>query len=164
MRKLLETRPDLAGLVARLGLGIFILPHGLQKAFGWFGGHGIEGTVAFMGAQLHIPAALAFLAIAAEFLGGLGLLLGFLTRIAAFGVTVTLFVAAIMVHGKIGFFSGQAGTGWEMHLLGVVLGLVLMIRGGGLASVDDWLSRRGGREEAPIQDPAGPAASSRIDP
>lgn len=149
MRKLIWTHPEVAAAIARIGLGVFILPHGLQKAFGLFGGHGIQGTVDGMGQGLGIPAFLVYLVIAAEFLGGLGLIVGFLTRIAAFGVTVTLIVAALLAHLQIGFFSGQSGAGWELHLLGAVLGLIVMLRGGGLGSVDLALTPAYAREESP---------------
>jgi putative oxidoreductase len=139
LKKLIYTWPDSAAMIARLGLGFFILPHGLQKVFGLFGGPGLDATVGGMG-HMGIPAAFAYLAIAAEFLGGLGLIFGFLSRIAAFGVAVVLGVAVAMVHWKIGYFSGPAGTGWEMHWLGLVLAVIVMVRGGGLASVDLALS------------------------
>lgn len=140
MKKLLATQPDLAATMARLGLGLFMLPHGLQKAFGLFGGHGIEGTVGFMGSQLGIPPAMAYLAIAAEFLGGLGLVVGLLSRVAAFGNVVVLAVAALSVHSG-SFFVGTPGGGWALHFLGIVLGLIVLIRGGGTASIDLALSR-----------------------
>lgn len=140
MNKLIQTQPDLAAAIARFGLGLFILPHGLQKAFGLFGGYGVEGTVGFMSAQLGIPPTFAYLAIAAEFLGGLGLMAGLLSRVASFGVVVTMIVAAVMVHLPTGFFSGPAGAGWELHFLAVVLGIIVLVRGGGSASVDLALS------------------------
>lgn len=140
MKKLIHTQPDIAATLARLGLGLFMLPHGAQKALGAFGGHGIEGTVGFMSTQLGIPPAMAYLAIAAEFLGGLGLIIGLFSRVAAFGNVVVLAVAAISVHSA-SFFAGTPGGGWELHSLGIVLGLIVIIRGGGSASVDLALSR-----------------------
>ena len=68
----------------------------------------------FFTGTMHIPAPLAFLAIAAEFFGGLGL--GFLTRIAAFGIAVNMVVAIATVHGPFWFFmnwsGGQKGEGF----------------------------------------------------
>ena len=61
------TNTDSAATVARLALGLMILPHGLQKAFGLFGGYGFEGTMGFFTGTLGIPAAFAFLAIVADF-------------------------------------------------------------------------------------------------
>ena len=72
--------------ILRLVLGIVFFAHGAQKMLGWFGGFGFAGTMNFFTGMMHVPASLAFLAIAAEFFGGMGLILGFLTRIAAFGI------------------------------------------------------------------------------
>jgi putative oxidoreductase len=89
---------------------------------------------------LHIPAPLAFLAIAAEFFGGLGLILGFLTRIAAFGIAMNMIVAIAMVHSTFGFFMNWTGTqkgeGFEYHLLALAITAFLMIHGAGAFSVD----------------------------
>jgi putative oxidoreductase len=94
---------------------------------------------AFTG-YMHIPAPFAFLAIAAEFFGGLGLILGFLTRIAAFGIAVNMVVAVAMVHSKFGFFMNWSGTqkgeGFEYHLLALAVTAFLMIRGAGAFSLD----------------------------
>jgi len=60
--------------------------------------------------MLHIPAPLAFLAIAAEFFGGIGLIVGFLTRIAAFGIGVNMLVAIMTLHDAFGFFMNWTGT------------------------------------------------------
>jgi putative oxidoreductase len=83
---------------------------------------------------------LAFLAMAAEFLGGLGLILGFLTRIAAFGIAVNMVVAVVMVHSSNGFFmnwsGAQKGEGFEYHLLALAITTFLMIRGAGAFSLD----------------------------
>jgi putative oxidoreductase len=94
----------------------------------------------------HIPAVFAFLAIMAEFLGGLGLLLGALTRIAAFGLAVDMMVGVYLLHWRNGFFmnwSGhQKGEGFEFHILVVAMAIVLMARGGGAASVDRALAKK----------------------
>jgi len=94
---------------------------------------------------MHIPAPLGFLAISAEFFGGLGLLLGFLTRIAAAGITVNMLVATTLLHSHVGFFMNWTGTqkgeGFEYHLLALAAALVLMIDGAGKASLDRALTR-----------------------
>ena len=95
-RKLITTDDNPATLILRLVLGVVFLAHGAQKLLGWFGGPGFSGTMGMFTGYLHIPAPLAFLAIAAEFFGGLGLILGFLTRIAAFGIAVNMLVAVAM--------------------------------------------------------------------
>ena len=88
IRRLIGTDDSGATAILRLALGVVFFAHGAQKMLGWFGGFGFTGTMGFFTGSMHIPAALAFLAIAAEFFGGLGLMLGFLTRIAAFGIGV----------------------------------------------------------------------------
>ena len=107
---------------------------------GWFGGHGFSATMGFFTGAMHIPAPLAFLAIAAEFFGGLGLILGLLTRIEAFGIALTMLVAIATVHGAFGFFMNWSGTqrgeGFEYHLLVLAMTAFLMMRGGGTFSVD----------------------------
>jgi putative oxidoreductase len=145
--KLLKTENDAAALVLRLGLGIVMFPHGAQKVFGWFGGYGLAGTWGFMTGQMHIPAVFAALAITAEFAGSLGLIVGLLGRVAAFGLGVEMAVAAFLGgHVANGFFmnwSGhQAGEGFEYHILVVVIALAVMIKGSGALSLDRLVSSR----------------------
>jgi putative oxidoreductase len=140
LRKLFATDDDIATAILRLVLGVVFFAHGAQKMLGWFGGYGFSGTMGFFTGTMHIPAPLAFLAIAAEFFGGLGLILGFLTRIAAFGITVNMVVAIATVHSAFGFFMNWSGTqkgeGIEYHLLTLATTVFLMIRGAGAFSVD----------------------------
>jgi len=139
-RKLITTDDNPATLILRLVLGVVFLAHGAQKLLGWFGGPGFSGTMGMFTGYLHIPAPLAFLAIAAEFFGGLGLILGFLTRIAAFGIAVNMLVAIATVHHSYGFFMNWTGTqkgeGFEYHLLVLAITAYLIIRGAGALSVD----------------------------
>jgi putative oxidoreductase len=97
-RKLLHTNHDWVLTVLRLVLGIVFFAHGAQKLLGWFGGAGFSGTKGFFTHQMGIPAPLALLAIAAEFFGGLGLIVGLLARVAAFGIICNMLVAVVMVH------------------------------------------------------------------
>jgi putative oxidoreductase len=142
--KLIETSNDWTLPILRLAAGIMIFPHGLQKTFGWFGGAGFSAQMAGF-ERSHIPAVFAFLAIMAEFLGGLGLLLGALTRVAAFGLAVDMTVGVYLLHWRNGFFmnwSGhQKGEGFEFHILAVAIAIVLMARGGGAASADRALAK-----------------------
>jgi putative oxidoreductase len=95
---------------------------------------------------MHVPAPLAFLAICAEFFGGMGLIIGFLTRIAVFGIATNMVVAIATVHRHFGFFMNwngtQKGEGFEFHLLVLAIAAFLMIRGAGAFSVDHVLSTR----------------------
>jgi putative oxidoreductase len=144
IRRLFATDDSAATAILRLVLGLVFFAHGAQKMLGWFGGFGFSGTMAFFTGTMHIPAPLAFLAIAAEFFGGLGLILGFLTRIAAFGIAVNMLVAIATVHSTFGFFMNWSGTqkgeGFEYHLLVLALTAFLMIRGAGAFSVDRALT------------------------
>jgi len=144
VRKLLATDNDRATTIIRLVLGVIFFAHGAQKVLGWFGGYGFTGTMGFFTGVLHIPAVFAFLAIAAEFLGGLGLIFGLLTRVASFGVFCNMIVAVTLVHSQFGFFmnwtGAQKGEGYEYHLLLLAASAFLMIRGAGAASVDQLLS------------------------
>jgi len=144
MRKLLQTPDNLDLTILRLVLGVIFFAHGAQKMLGWFGGYGFSGTMNFFTQMMHIPAPLAFLAICAEFFGGLGLIVGLLTRVAAFGITCNMLVAILTVHAKNGFFmnwSGQQkGEGFEYHLLALAITVVLMISGAGKFSMDRALA------------------------
>ena len=157
-KKLIATTDDAAPLIARLVLGLVIFPHGAQKALGLFGGPGISGTIGFMHGMMHIPVVLVYLAIAAEFLGSLGLIAGFLgrlamlspsprgcgtsetPRVAAFGIACNMLVAIFTAHMGNGFFMNWGGTqkgeGFEYHLLAIGLALIVMVYGSGRASVD----------------------------
>jgi putative oxidoreductase len=140
VRKLFATDNNIATAILRMVLGVVFFAHGAQKMLGWFGGFGFSGTMGFFTGTMHVPAPLAFLAIAAEFFGGLGLILGFLTRIAAFGIAVNMVVAIGMVHNAFGFFmnwsGAQKGEGFEYHLLVLAITAFLMIRGAGTFSID----------------------------
>src|SRR5882672_8166240 len=147
IRKLIATDNDAATTILRLVLGVIFFAHGAQKLLGWFGGYGFTGTMGFFTGLLHIPAPFAFLAIAAEFFGGLGLIFGLLTRVASFGIFCNMIVAVALVHGRVGFFMNWTGTqkgeGYEYHLLALAALAFLMIHGGGAVSVDRLLSSPG---------------------
>lgn len=147
LRRLIFTRNDWAPAIARLVLGLVMLPHGLQKLFGMFGGPGWNGAIGFFTGMLHVPYPLAVLAILAETAGALALILGFLGRVGAFGVAVNMLVATFLVHWPNGFFmnwgGNQKGEGFEYHILAIGLALIVMLAGSGAASVDLALSRRG---------------------
>ncbi len=152
LQLLFKTSTSAAPLIARLALGIVMFPHGAQKMLGWFGGNGYSGTMGFFTQTMHIPALFAFLAIMAEFAGSLGLITGFLSRISAFGIAVNMAVAIITVHGANGFFMNwmvnQKGEGFEYHLLAIGLAIIVMIYGGGKASVDAAIAQRLAKDPA----------------
>lgn len=143
--KLTATSDDVAPTIARIALGAVMFPHGAQKALGWFGGPGLSGTMGFMTTQLGIPSVFVGLAIAAEFLGSIGLITGAMSRAAAFGVAMTMLVAVLMVHLGNGFFmnwaGAQSGEGFEYHLLAIGLAAIVMVKGAGKWSVDGRLTK-----------------------
>ena len=143
-RRLLATPNDLTLTVVRLALGVTFFAHGAQKMLGWFGGYGFHGTMGFFTQQMGIPAPLAFLAICAEFFGGLGLIFGLLARIAALGIMVNMLVAVVKVHSANGFFMNwtgqQKGEGFEYHLLAIALCIVVLVKGSGALSLDRALA------------------------
>jgi putative oxidoreductase len=144
-RKLINTTGDPVITILRLVLGLLFFAHGAQKTLGWFGGYGFSGTMGFFTQGMHIPAPLAFLAIFAEFLGGIGLLFGLLGRVAAFGIACNMLVAVVMVHWHFGLFANwagnQKGEGIEYHLLALAIALAIMIKGSGAFSIDRALSK-----------------------
>jgi putative oxidoreductase len=144
LRRLTATDSSIATAILRVMLGIVFFAHGAQQMLGWFGGYGFTGTMGFFTQTLHIPALFAFLVIVTDFFGGLGLILGLLTRVAAFGIAVNMIVAIVMVHGSVGFFMNwfgtQKGEGYEYHLLALAMAAFLIIKGAGAASVDRSLS------------------------
>lgn len=138
---LFNTDKALAPLLLRVGVGLALMPHGAQKLFGWFGGYGLEGTGQWMASIGLQPGLLmAALAGAAEFFGGLALLLGLLTRPAAALTAFTMLIAVFSVHIGNGFF--MANNGYEYAFVLLVAALSLLISGGGRYSVDGLISAK----------------------
>lgn len=145
LHKILSTNNDYSSTVLRIALGLVMFPHGAQKLLGWFGGYGFTGTMHFFTETMGIPYAFALMAVLAESIGSVGLIVGFFTRFCAFGVGTTMAVAALMVHIKNGFFMNwfgtQAGEGFEYHILAVGMALALLFAGGGRWSIDSILTK-----------------------
>lgn len=144
LQNVVATGDSFAATALRLALGIMILPHGLQKTFGWFGGYGFNGTMGYLTGTVGAPWIFAFLAILAESVGAIMLITGFGTRVAALGIGGVMLVAALQ-HRTNGFFmnwtGAQKGEGIEFHLLALGMVVALLILGGGKLSVDSALSR-----------------------
>jgi len=140
MKSLFNTPNDHTLALVRLVLGIIFFMHGAQKTLAWFGGYGFHSTMHFFTVELGIPTVFALLAITAEFFGGIGLIVGFLSRVAAFGIAVDMFVAICLVHVHNGIFmnwySHQKGEGYEYHLLAIALCILIIVKGAGALSVD----------------------------
>jgi len=119
----------LALLVLRLVLGAIMITHGWQKIAG--GLHGITGLLQHLG----IPPWMAYLVVAAEFGGGILVVLGYLTRFAAFAIFVDMLVAILKVHLKNGL-TGQGG--FEFPLACAAMAFALIFFDGGAISLG-WL-------------------------
>lgn len=121
---------DWAILILRLGLGFMFMAHGLQMAFGMFGGPGVVGFSKFLTDLGFTPAIFwSYLAAYTTLVGGLFLMVGIFTRAAAFLLMLFIMVAAIKVHLTKGFFL-QAG-GFEYNFVIACVCLALIISGGG---------------------------------
>jgi putative oxidoreductase len=146
LRRLIQTNNQAAPAILRLVLGVLFFAHGAQKMLGWWGGYGFSGTMGMFTHQMGIPAVFAFLAISAEFFGGLGLIVGLLGRVAAFGIACNMVVAIVKVHAPNGLFmnwaGNQKGEGFEYHLLVLAMTGAIMILGSGAFSIDLALTRR----------------------
>jgi putative oxidoreductase len=133
--------------VQRLVLALVMFPHGAQKLLGWFGGHGLSGTMDFFTATMGLPTVVALLVIAIEFFAPLFLAAGLLTRPAALGIAAVMVGAVLTSHLSHGFFmnwgGGREGEGFEFHLLALALAVPLAIWGGGRASLDAHVAELG---------------------
>ncbi len=125
----------------RFFAGLFLVPHGAQKLFGWFGGKGLQRTADGFAAGLGLEPGMFFAVLvgATEFFGGLLIAFGFLTRPAAVAATILLAVAAFKVHLPNGFFNTNGG--YEFALLWGLITLAIVFRGGDGLSVDRALGR-----------------------
>jgi putative oxidoreductase len=111
-------------LIVRAVIGLVIVGHGVQKLFGWFGGHGLTTTSKGMGSLGYRPGTLfALVAGASEAGGGLLLALGLLTPLAAAAIVGTMLNAALSVHVKKGFWLANGGYEYTLVLGGVAAGL-----------------------------------------
>jgi putative oxidoreductase len=125
------TAADVGLLILRVALGVVFVYHGGQKLFGLFGGYGLAGTAQWMGSiGIPLPYVSALAAGSAEFFGGLAVLLGLWTRVAAVPMVFTMLVAIVSAHW--GKFDARAG-GMEYPLtLAAALAALALIGGGRL--------------------------------
>ena len=140
---------DIALLVLRVVAGVVIVYFGSQKVLGVFGGAGIQATVASMKESHGIPMPLAYCAMAGEFLGGLGLIFGVLTRLAAFGVCCTTCVATyVNASAPNAFAAIVAGNPADsmskvaFPLLIATIAFAILLMGGGRIALDSRLFRK----------------------
>jgi putative oxidoreductase len=128
---MVSTRSGLGVTLLRLVIGGIFFKAGAGKLFGWFGGIGILGvTDFFQGIGIPFPEFNAYLVGLTEFLGGIALLLGLFTRLAAFPFIITMIVAIFTAHRDGDFY----------YPLVLITGcLALLETGGGVFSLDRWL-------------------------
>lgn len=138
---LLNTSNSIALLLIRLGVGVVMAAHGSQKLFGWFGGYGLEATGQFFSENLGLKPGLLMAAMAGgtEFVGGLLLIVGLMTRLAGLSLAGTMAVAILTAHSS-AFFASNNGMEYPLTLL--LASLTLAIGGGGAFSVDHKLAAK----------------------
>ncbi|MBU2178937.1 MAG: DoxX family protein, partial [Gammaproteobacteria bacterium] len=125
IKNVLTSQAGFGALALRVPVGIIFAAHGAQKLFGWFGGYGLEGTGGWMESIGLTPGVLmALLAGSAEFFGGLALVLGLLTRPAAFALSIAMVVAIFSVHFANGLFMSNNGYEFGLALLAASVSLL----------------------------------------
>jgi putative oxidoreductase len=134
----LDRLQPLALLLMRLALGAIMVAHGYHKVFGGLQHH------AQMVASLGLPAWLGYVSAFTEFFGGLLILVGLFTRVAALGVCLDLFVAIWKVHLHNGLIGSPDRPGYEFALAAFALAFAIIFFGGGPIAIDHIL-RGGGR-------------------
>jgi putative oxidoreductase len=125
-------------LILRVVIGLLMVGHGAQKAFGWFGGYGLQKTGEFF-TQIGFRPGRAFAAAASigEIAGGLLIALGFLGPIGPALIISVMIVAAVTVHWGQGLFASTNGI--ELPLLYAAAAFGLGLIGPGPYSLDAWL-------------------------
>src|SRR5690242_4097045 len=114
----------LSRLILRLLIGGLFVGHGTQKLFGWFGGHGLDGTGGFFESLGLRPGKRhATAAGVAETAGGALLTLGALTPVASSVLGATMITAARKAHAKNGVWATQGGYEYNLVLVGAVAAL-----------------------------------------
>jgi putative oxidoreductase len=137
--KIYSAVSDYAEPILRIALGAILIPHGMQKLFGAFGGLGFAGNAALFDRIGYTPGVFwGTLVGCTELIGGILLVLGLFTRFAAAAVLIFMLVAMKFTSAK-GFF--WTGGGMEYSLLIGICALFFVIRGGGRCSLDHMMGR-----------------------
>jgi putative oxidoreductase len=123
-------------LALRICFGTIIFVSGAMKVFGWFGGFGMETTIKYF-AQGHISPTLAYLCMFTELIGGVLLVAGLLTRLAAMALFINMFMA-VWTMGFEKFFIGGAAYPFTL----AIIAMVIAITGAGKFSLDYLLNGR----------------------
>jgi len=112
-------------LLLRATVGGFFVGHGTQKLLGWFGGPGLEATAQGfdrMGMRPGRRNALA--ASLSETIGGVAIVLGLATPLAASTLVATMLTAINRVHLKNGPWNNNGGYEYNVVLIAALLALV----------------------------------------
>ncbi len=133
----LDRFQSFGALIMRLTLGAIMVAHGYTKIIPKGALYNFTQFVAHLG----MPAWLGYVAAFTEFFGGMLLILGLLTRIAAFATVIDMGVAIVKVHLHTGLTSHGGQQGFEYPLALLALSLMLVFTGAGLLSLDDVLGR-----------------------
>lgn len=133
-----------APVAIRLGLAVIFIAHGGQKLFGIWGGPGLQATIEAFERSIGVPFYLTLVVVATEFFGGLTVLIGFLTRLAAAGLAIDMAGAIIKVHLMNGFFLNWSitpgkGHGYEFNLALLAMSIALLLSGPGKFALDRML-------------------------
>ncbi len=140
---IVKTSNEWPGLVLRLTAGLIMLPHGLQKLVGLFGGYGFKASMDYFTTTLRLPWIIALLVILIECLGSLGLILGLFSRIWAALLIIVMTGAVVTTNAKHGLFmnwiGNQSGEGFEYHLLFIGICISIILLGSGKFSIDNNL-------------------------
>jgi putative oxidoreductase len=138
--KFYDATEDYAVPLLRIALGGILIPHGMQKLFGAFGGMGLSGNAALFDRIGYSPGMFwGTLVGLTEFIGGILLVIGLFTRGAALAVVIFMLNAVYFTSKTGGFFWTTRGSEFSILLLAVAL--FLLIRGGGAYSLDRKLGR-----------------------
>jgi len=122
-------------LVLRVVIGLIVAGHGLQKAFGWWGGPGMTGCVAAMNRMRIRPATpWAWISMLSEVLGGIGLAVGLLTPLPSLAIAGSMLVAIALVHWPRGFWVTKGGYEFNLSILAAIAAIA--IAGPGAYSLD----------------------------
>ena len=145
MKKIFNTDDSYSWLLLRVTLGTVMLAHGVQKAFGWFGGFGWDNSIGYFN-SVGLPTFLGAAVILIESVGAVLLIAGFAGRIMALLLGIVMIGAFFIGHVSNGFymnwFGNHKGEGFEFDILFWSIAAVLVANGSGKFSVDSWLSGR----------------------
>jgi putative oxidoreductase len=129
---------DVALLVLRVVVGLYLFGHGAQKLFGWFDGRGLTGTAGFLGGAGYRPARFwALNAGLAEAVGGALLFLGLLSPLGSIAIASAMVVAIATAHLGKGWFTMTGGP--ELPLTYIAAALLVAVAGPGRYALDSWL-------------------------